>query len=263
MNGVKLYGIFVKQGEACLCPSAYPAAVWDLENAAVPEKMATSPAVCFTNKLWLVGGSTADPRNVSNQVWSYKEGLWSKHANGNALNEVWSSDMQGKWQRHPLPPSAAWSPRCMQAVTIFQNRIWMYGGVSEPFGNPLEDIWKSPDVKEGTPWDGATWEPYKFKPQHLGQPIGKPLGCTLQVVNGQLHLFGTFSSGTSTNSMNCLLLESQARWSSSLIQLENSWDQQGGNTFSLLSTEYKGLVFLRSLNYQTADNPTSLHVYVP
>ena len=35
------------------------------------------------------------------------------------------------------------------------------------------------------------------------------------------------------------------------------------NTHSLLSVEYKGLVFLRSLNYEIYDNPTKLYIYLP
>jgi hypothetical protein len=173
-------------------------------------------------------------------------------ANGNALNEVWSSDLPGEWKRHPF---AGWSPRCMHAATIFQNRIWMYGGVTEPFGNPLEDMWTSRD--------GETWERYKTMPQDAGNPIGQPLGCTLQVVNGKLCLLGSFRRGTTIRSRQFILEEAQETWEAGEIRPENSWHQQAGNTFSLLSTEYKGLVFLRSLNYQTADNPTSLHVYVP
>ena len=57
--------------------------------------------------------------------------------------------------------------------------------------------------------------------------------------------------------------EGQRTWNESQIPDEKAWHRQGGNTFSLLSAEYKGLLFLRSLNYETANNPTYLNVYVP
>lgn len=182
------------------------------------------------------------------QVWV----LGGMDANGNALNEVWSCDAPGKWTRHA---PTAWSPRCMHAATVFQNKIWIYGGVTAPFGDPLEDLWTSRD--------GTTWERYTTIPHDAGKPIGKPLGCALQVVNGKLHLLGSFRNETTLRSRQFILEEAQQTWRVSEIQDAQSWHQQGGNTFSLLSTEYKGLVFLRSLNYQTADNPTGLQVYVP
>jgi hypothetical protein len=188
--------------------------------------------VVFDNSVWVLGGMDA---------------------NGNALNEVWSCNVQGEWEQHHL--SAAWSPRCMHAATVFQDKIWIYGGVTAPFGDPLEDLWTS--------GDGTTWKPYTTIPHDADNPIGKPIGCTLQVVNGKLHLLGSFRRGTTLRSRQFILEAAQETWDVGEIPPEKSWDLQKGNTFSLLSTEYKGLVFLRSLNYQTADNPTSLQVYVP
>ena len=34
-------------------------------------------------------------------------------------------------------------------------------------------------------------------------------------------------------------------------------------TFHLLAAEYKGVIFLRSLNQETRDNPTTLNMFVP
>jgi hypothetical protein len=184
----------------------------------------------FRQKVWVIGGMDA---------------------NGNVLNEVWSGDAQGQWSRHA---PAAWSPRCMHAATVFQNKLWIYGGVTAPFGDPLEDLWT---------YDGTTWKSYTTIPHDAGNPIGKPIGCTLQVVKDKLHLLGSFRRGTTLRSRQFILEAAQETWDVGEIPPEKSWDLQRGNTFSLVSTEYKGLVFLRSLNYQTADNRTSLQVYVP
>jgi len=136
--------------------------------------MATSPAVCLANQLWLVGGSTADSRNFSiksgcirrkpggvskptprgrsawarcvvmqNRAWV----LGGFDANGNALKEVWSCGANGDWKKHAVP---AWPARCMHAAIVFDSKMWIYGGVTEPFGDPLDDMWTSSD--------GETWQ---------------------------------------------------------------------------------------------------------
>lgn len=284
MDGVKLYGIFVKQGKACLCSSVYPVVVWDVETAEVPDEMATSPAVCLANQLWLVGGSTADSKIFSNQVWSYspQSAGWTQRArapwaprmghscvvmqncvwvlggldaNGNALKEVWSCGVDGdNWEKHAAAP---WPARCMHAAIVRKDqkkdqKMWIYGGFTEPFGDPLDDMWVSSS-------NGETWQKFTT-PLPL---VGKPIGCALQELNGKLNLFGTFRLGTITQAWRFIFDDGQKTWSGSQIPDERAWDRQEGNTFSLLSAEYKGLLFLRSLNYETANNPTGLNVYVP
>jgi Galactose oxidase, central domain len=281
MDDVKLYSIFVNQGKPCLCSSAYPVVVWEVETAEVPDNMATSPAAYLGNQLWLVGGSAADTTNFSNQVWLYspESGAWTQQAdvpwkprmghvcvvrenrvwilggldaNGNALKEVWSSGVNGDWKQHA---AAAWPARCMHAAILFNKKLWVYGGVTEPFGDPLDDMWTSSD--------GETWNSYTAIPRVDDKPAGKPLGCALQELKHELNLLGTFREGTITEAKRFILDEGQQTWSGSGIPEEKAWHRQGGNTFSLTSVQYKGLVFLRSLNYQVADNPTSLNLFVP
>ena len=83
------------------------------------------------------------------------------------------------------------------------------------------------------------------------------------MLNKELNLLGTFRAGTSTPSRQFIVQEGQQTWHPSPISVEKAWDQQKGNTFSLSSVEYKGLLFLRSLDYRTADNPTNLNMFVP
>ena len=282
LNDAKLYGIFVADGKARLCSSAYPAAVWDVENLHIPERIATSPAVCFGGKMWLVGGSAADPNVCSNEIWSYEKGSWTQHdipgwsprmghgcvvhdnriwvlggmdEGGNTRNEVWSSDMKSRWKLHY--EYYKWGSRCMAAATVFGGMIWLYGGVKEPFGDPWDDMWTSAN--------GDNWSQYSTLPD-----VGQPLGCSLQVLktgedkgSERLHLLGTFRRPTETKNYQCILEEGQRLWDNNMIATEQSWDKQGANTFSLASAQFNGLVFARSLNYETLNNPTSLHVYVP
>ena len=77
MNDVNLYGIFIKQGNAGLYSSKFPYAAWTLVNSDVPRGMESQSAVCFNNKLWLVGGSSADPDKRNNEIWCY-DAKWTK-----------------------------------------------------------------------------------------------------------------------------------------------------------------------------------------
>lgn len=277
-NQVKLYAIFIKNEKASLCSSTHPYAVWDLENEVVPEKMETSPGVCFDNKLWLLGGSSVYSNNFSNRICTYdtKSGHWNDqkvawnfrmgHAavvfknrlyilggidvNGNTLNDVWSLGSDGNWQQHP---DANWEPRCMFAATVFEDRIWIYGGAAEPFGDPMDDMWTS--------GDGEKWDRYQIIPKLAGDSIGKPISCTLQVVKGELNLMGFFRRDQTVRANICILNENQETWFVS--EVGTPWDQQVQNTHRLLSVEYKGLVFLRSLNYEIHNNPTKLYLYLP
>ena len=55
----------------------------------------------------------------------------------------------------------------------------------------------------------------------------------------------------------------QKTWNKSSIADELAWHRQGVTTFHLLAAEYKGVIFLRSLNQETRDNPTTLNMFVP
>jgi hypothetical protein len=289
MDGSKLYGIFIKQGKAALYASEYPYAGWTLINDEVPDGMETSPAVSFHNKLWLVGGSTANPDIRNNDIWCYESdpGEWKKQAapwtarmghacvvfrnklwvmggndeTGTSVNDIWAAELHGEQLEWTEKPTAPWKqPRCMFAATVFNNekiaetpQIWIYGGVTAPFSDPLDDMWFSED--------GESWTKYTKIPKDNNKPIGKPIGSTLQVIQDKLNLLGSFRSGTNVTFSKFILNVGQELWDSSV--LGQHWDGQGGNTYSLLSVEHKGLIFLRSLDYQTRDNPTQLYLYVP
>jgi len=298
MDNVKLYGIFKKNGKASLYSSVYPLSVWNLENADVPPisdeddslRMETSPAVCYKNKLWLVGGGAADPDTCSRKVFCYEDGSWSDKSekvpveftarmghscvvfkkkiwvlggydkNHNALKEVWSFDSDGNWNnKYPL---AGWSKRCMFAATVYDGMIWLYGGVNDPVGGtPMNDMWTSSD--------GKNWNSYGGEPDNEeGPPLlpgeGKPIACTLLQVNKKLHLLGAFWRDASVRATKFVLEDSQKRWRTSEIP-EAAWlDQMEGN-FKLLSAEYKGMVYLTWIDYSAEDTPKSLslNIYVP
>jgi len=140
----------------------------------------------------------------------------------------------------------------MHAATAYDGKMWVYGGVTEPFADPLQDMWKSSN--------GDNWEE---DDSIRKQPTGKPLGCALKEVNGELTLFGTFREGNITEARRFTFDAGQKTWNKSSIADELAWHRQGVTTFHLLAAEYKGVIFLRSLNHETKDNPTALNMFVP
>jgi len=289
MDNVKLYGIFIKKGKPVLCSSTLPLIVWHIEKdspdheVAIPENMETSPAVCFRNKLWLVGGSAADTRdpdkfsdhissyNITQRKWIPERAAdWSRRMGhacvvwknkiwvlggfdylGNACNDVWSWEYGAeKWEQEQA--SAPWEKRCMHAATVFQDKIWICGGVKQPFGDPLGDTWWSADGKN---WNLDT--------KKTRSASSNPIGCALQVIGRKLHLFGTFRDGNESASRYLVWNEGQETWDESEIEKARSWDTQEGQTFSLSSAEYGGLAFVRSLGYLGSDNAGDLVYYVP
>ena len=81
-------------------------------------------AVVFQNKIWVIGGSSAN----------------------SPLSDVWSSSDGENWTQETS--SASWSKRRSYQVVVFNNRLYLIGGRN---GNTfLNDTWVSSD--------GVTWE---------------------------------------------------------------------------------------------------------
>ena len=138
-----------------------------------------------------------------------------------------------------------------------RDKLWLYGGLTEPFSDPLDDMWSSED--------GKTWVQYATTPRENNNPAGKPIAAALMVIKEKLTLFGSFRSGTTVKQKKFILQEGQNVWKSD--EVPTGWDDQGGNTFSLAAVQYKGLIFLRSLDYRTRrkkeDVVPSLYLHVP
>jgi hypothetical protein len=286
MNDVMLYGIFIKEGKASLYSSKYPLSSWTLESADVPEGMETSPAVCYDNKLWLVGGGATDPDTCSRKVFYHIDGSWDKpwkeikkvdftarmghtcvvfrdkiwilggyDAGHNPLNEVWSLDANAICQKHSEDKDIKWSPRCMFAATAYKDEIWLYGGAKGPVNESLmDDMWTSSD--------GEQWESYKGilnEKGSMGNPLlpgaGEPIGCSLLVLKDRLHLLGAFWRDPTVEARKFVLEDSQERWHSSEIP-EATWLDQADGAFKLLSVEYKGMIFLTWIDRDVIRNRT-------
>jgi hypothetical protein len=61
------------------------------------------------------------------------------------VNDVWSLTIskEGPVTVKASKTSAPWPARCMSSAFKYQKKIWVFGGVSSPNGNPLGDLWNS------------------------------------------------------------------------------------------------------------------------
>jgi N-acetylneuraminic acid mutarotase len=139
----------------------------------------------FNNKIWIIGGIDSNG-NYLNDVWSSKNGLiWkkvlnaapfstrSKHAtavfdnrlwivggsNGriqNSLdldvkNDVWYTENGINWTQ--VNYKTNFPPRSNHTLTVFDNKLWVIGGIDGNIFNRLNDVWYSED---GIDWTKAT-----------------------------------------------------------------------------------------------------------
>jgi hypothetical protein len=122
-------------------------------------------ALSFQGKLWVIGGMGFDGK-LFNDIWSSKDGkIWKQeianapfasrqggalvefedklwlisrlNANiyGGGVNDVWFSENGINWQKTEKNPE--WSGREDVGVVVFQNKIWVVGGMDKDF------IWKN------------------------------------------------------------------------------------------------------------------------
>ncbi len=91
-------------------------------------------AVVFNGKIWVMGGSDS---NGSSYPFHY-------------MNDVWSSPDGINWTL--VNPNAPWSPRAPRVLTVFKNKLLLFG--SDPFGGYGDtDVWTSSD---GISWTQLT-----------------------------------------------------------------------------------------------------------
>ncbi|MEN6374658.1 MAG: kelch repeat-containing protein [Smithella sp.] len=124
--------------------------LFDKKEGYLPEGIATSPGVYHDDKIWLIGGSQIDPDQCSNGVW--------------CLDCLDLTTEEKEWKDRtptPTPELPHWKSRMGHAVLVFDNKIWLMGGLDEA-GNPLNDIWTLDISKEENKWTQlaeADWEP--------------------------------------------------------------------------------------------------------
>ncbi len=171
-------------------------------------------AVVYNNKMWIFGGS--DGSALKNDVWYSTDGInWTQatasaawearsglattvynnkiwlaggHGSGGGpygtyYDDIWYSTDGINWTR--ATASATGSPRDMQAVVVYSDKMWMMGGYnnSEYYKN---DIWYSSD---GANWTQST----------ANAAWSKRMGFAGLVLNNKIWVMGGYSLSTCTN----------------------------------------------------------------
>ncbi len=149
-----LYGIFVfgseKTKRAELWSSSSGLDGWR-KVTDVPEYMADSPGVIDKDRLWLIGGSSADPKGPrSNRMWCYY-----KNEDGHMVTKEWcetDKDGGGAFKNKLFPA------RMGHACAVFKNQIWVLGGLSLD-NQPMDDVWTCSIPEKGDDFDdfNVTW----------------------------------------------------------------------------------------------------------
>jgi len=263
--------------------------------------MSQSPGVTSGGKLWLVGGSSVDPKRISNEVWYYHKNeqtrieewvrckpggfsprmghcvvdfqnkLWVLGGSDgdSALNDVWSYDQSNqKWSQQTA--KANWPARCMFAAAVTPASAGVFGFEKEKMwiygGTDDPDIIVAKmDLWSTT--DGVNWT--EEKTLAMGPQRGQPSGATLFWDKG-LHLAGSFKSGTKANAADyngATLSElvyslSPERFLWEANPVSWGWEQFGGNTFLMQSIVFNRFWFFWSL-FQDIQTAPKLNIFIP
>ena len=166
---------------------------WTKASGELPVARTSHSAVVFNDTLWVLGGrafpaeftrrnrlySTNDGSNFTIGTlapWSarerhtsvvFKERVWILGGidnDGNALNDVWSTDNVNAWE----PDSgtiASWSGRYGHSTVVFDDKLWIIGGFN---GNYLNEVW----FTDGTILSDGNLK-WEFVPQEKGFPARK------------------------------------------------------------------------------------------
>ena len=178
-------------------------------DAAGFSKRVFHTSVVFNNKTWVIAGSEASS-NYKNDVWSSPDGvLWTqttlapfstrgfhtsvvfndkiwviggRQVESNISirkNDVWSSPDGVTWTE--VTTSAAFSAREGHTSVVFNDKIWVIGGIDED-RNKKNDVWSSPD--------GVTWTEVTTSAAFSARE-----GHTSVVFNDKIWVIAGWSSG--------------------------------------------------------------------
>jgi hypothetical protein len=290
-NNQTIYAVFRRElpgnkEEGLLFQTGNPFWGWASIKSSVPEDFVTSPGVYCDDKLWFIGGSQIDPDNTSNKVWCFdphkskwaeldaapwvrrmghaclyipadkkkdkKEKIWMMGGcdqNGNTLDDVWSFDVSSKtWNPTEIKLP---SKRCMFSSVIFNNEIWLCGGVED---DPLSDK-LSRDIFV---WTGDEWQK---KSEGLSFIEGEPTAACLQVFQGKLHVIGKTRKKGAIETFNYLLKTSTTgTWEKLRSDELQGWGQDITLGYQLVNFRDK-LLIAKAMGYEKANY--ILKVFIP
>ena len=117
-------------------------------------------SVVFDNKIWVIGGFGA------------------VQSNNQPLGDVWYSSNGVNWIE--ATASAEWSARADHSSVVFDNKIWVMGGM--PIAGTLNDVWYSTD---GITWtQTAVTNPFTLRGGHSSEVFDAGTGEKIWVIGG-------------------------------------------------------------------------------
>lgn len=223
-DGDRLYALIKvtgRDGSLWCSPNGF--SEWEKINKNIPEGMTTSPAVYYKDKLVLVGGSKINPTHVFNEVhiFDLKTMKWKSNSNskadwpplrmghaaivfpdrkgdekiwilggadesGNGLNDIWTWNGRN-WTQEQDPE---WDVRCMFGAAANGSKLWIAGGLAEPDGKALPDIWKKNSKEDN--WKQimkSQTEPFRLLDS------GQLSASTVVILNNQVYIIGYQDKG--------------------------------------------------------------------
>jgi hypothetical protein len=183
---------------------------------------------------------------------------------GNALNDVWSADVnvehQLQWRQEE---DAGWTPRCLIQPVEFQGRLWLFAGAEGPLAEPLySDLW----VLDDNGWQDSNMTAIFTG----GDPGPMPIAACLTVHERQLYLFAKLRTIACDGSERLdpvayrLVDPDAKRWEEMPNDHLKAWG--GYVTFSYQVLSFKDQVLVaRALQVKLADGEQAppLKLYVP
>ena len=194
----------------------------------LPARFASSPAVWFKDRIWLVGGSSYNTGQVSSDIWigakanpkspwswnlakehqpNWKAGmghsvlefdnkLWvigGWDGEGNAFKDAHYYDWDNKrWVE--CKPHSKWHGGCLLGAGVYDymakvSRLYLYGGMKEPFSTErFKDTWIV------TKKDGSfTWQTIKIDSP---KTTGAPIASCLALLEKKFVLVAAFDEGS-------------------------------------------------------------------
>lgn len=270
------------------------------QNGKIPTGQEKSPAVFFSNKVFVIGGSQVDASVFSKKVqvynpieatwtdqsenvpWSarmghacvvYDDKLWvlgGFDANGNTLKDTYFTQDGISWQAgKPLV-----NPVCFHSAQAYGGDLFVYGGVNSPYGKSYPGLWRSTD--------GGDWAEMKFfvgsaqkSDPGFGEPVGTSMSTVLlpnqnNKVVEELKILATYSEANTANIVSGMYrLQSGGPYY--LIQDKDTitelagWKTVAGpkdtpQPFRLCSIAFSNYIFVQSILDDLATNTLTYHV---
>jgi hypothetical protein len=188
---------------------------------------------------------------------------------GNALNDIWKTNTGQtgyKPGETPLPwievkpEGEVWKPRCLFRPVGFNDQIWVYGGVKEPFSKDVySDLWVYPS---GSDKKKNSWEKLAITDTLNNEGKREPIASCVQVFRNEIYLLGTFrelkadgSGGFETWAFR-LASRTAKQWTSK--QLER-WASE--DPFSVQAVNFQNKYLMAKALVLDMDTPT-LQIYI-